>query len=375
MRERWTRARNVLAMRLDNVGDVIMVGPALRQVRAALPAARITLMVSPAGSHVAPMLPWVDDVMTASVAWQDASGAMPLDRTRERALIDRIAARGFDAALIFTSFSQSPHAAAYACYLAGIPLRAGESKEFGGSILSLAASSLPDGAHQVDRNLHLVESAGLGRGAPDLGLRVPAEARVRVQGMLAEAGIQPGEPFFVVAPGASCSARRYDARRFGAAARLVALETAMPCVCAGSSREAAIVDAVLAELGGVRACSLAGRTSIPELVALINASSVAIVNDSGPMHIADAVGTPSVVLYAGTELESQWRPRTSPSVLLRRATACSPCYAFACPYGHECLDIPPEEVCAAALELLGAGPLRLPALIATPVTAGAAGGS
>jgi ADP-heptose:LPS heptosyltransferase len=321
------------------------------------------------------MLPWVDDVMTASVAWQDASGAMPLDRARERALVDRIATRGFDAAFIFTSFSQSPHAASYACYLAGILLRAGESKEFGGSVLSLAAPPLPDSAHQVDRNLQLVESAGLGRGSADLALRVPSEARVATRGMLTEAGIGPNEPYFIVAPGASCAARRYDAVRFGAAARLVALETGMPCVCAGSAREAAIVDAVIAELSGVRACALAGRTTIPELTALIDTASVVIVNDSGPMHIADAVGTPSVVLYAGTELESQWRPRTSPSVLLRRATACSPCYAFTCRYGHECLDIPPEEVCAAALELLGAGPLRLPALIATPAAACGAGGA
>src|SRR4029079_1891980 len=174
MREHeWARMRNILAMRLDNVGDVVMLGPALRQIRSALPDARITLMASPAGSQVAAMLPWIDDVMTASVVWQDASGAIQRDGTRERALIDRIAARGFDATFIFTSFSQSPHAAAYACYLAGVGVRAGESKEFGGTVLSLAASPLPDAAHQVDRNLHLVEAAGLGSGTTDLMLRVP----------------------------------------------------------------------------------------------------------------------------------------------------------------------------------------------------------
>jgi ADP-heptose:LPS heptosyltransferase len=70
------------------------------------------------------------------------------------------------------------------------------------------------------------------------------------------------------------------------------------------------------------------------------------------MHIVDALQVPNVVMFAGTEYECQWRPRYSPSRLLRRPTVCSPCYAFACPYHLECLDIEPEAIVQAALSVL-----------------------
>jgi len=75
-------------------------------------------------------------------------------------------------------------------------------------------------------------------------------------------------------------------------------------------------------------------------------------NNTSTMHIADATQTPSVILFAGTELERQWQPRQTPVRLLRRPTPCAPCYAFTCPYEMECLDLPPAAVVAAGLALL-----------------------
>jgi len=77
-----------------------------------------------------------------------------------------------------------------------------------------------------------------------------------------------------------------------------------------------------------------------------------LTNNTSTMHLLDALRTPGVVLFSGTELEEQWRPRDVPHRLLRRETWCSPCYAFTCPYNLECLDIPPEEVAEAGLSLL-----------------------
>src|SRR5438874_13607797 len=104
--EGWSNVRRLVAIRLDNIGDVVMLSPALRALRRELPEASITLMASPAGAQVAPLLPWFDDVWPLSAMWQDASSKMPLDPAREEALIEEMAARQFDAAIIFTSFSQ-----------------------------------------------------------------------------------------------------------------------------------------------------------------------------------------------------------------------------------------------------------------------------
>jgi ADP-heptose:LPS heptosyltransferase len=70
------------------------------------------------------------------------------------------------------------------------------------------------------------------------------------------------------------------------------------------------------------------------------------------MYLADGVNRPQVVLFSGTDLESQWRPRRAPARVLRRPTSCSPCYRFDCPFNLECLDIPPEEVVEHALDLM-----------------------
>jgi ADP-heptose:LPS heptosyltransferase len=100
------------------------------------------------------------------------------------------------------------------------------------------------------------------------------------------------------------------------------------------------------------AVDLIGKTSLSELADLVAQAQLVLTNNTSTMHIADATQTPMVVLFAGTERESQWCPRHAPVRLLRRPTVCSPCYAFTCPYNLECLDIPPETVVAAALELL-----------------------
>jgi hypothetical protein len=91
---------------------------------------------------------------------------------------------------------------------------------------------------------------------------------------------------------------------------------------------------------------------LAEHAALVEAASVVICNNSLPLHLADACRTALVVLYSGTEWESQWEPRASHSVLLRRPTPCQPCYLFECPIGLPCLDIDPSEVAEAALALL-----------------------
>ncbi len=346
------QVRRVLAVRLDNIGDIIMLTPALRALRQAFPEARLTLMASPAGSQVAPLLPWIDEVMTYRSVWQDASWAMPLDPLREVALVQDLHRREFDAAFIFTSFSQSPDPPAYACYLAGIPVRVGQSKEFGGSVLSQWVKPLPDDTHQVDRNLHLLKSAGLELAGTQMELRVPDDVQAQADALLLSKGIGAGEPFIMLAPGASCEARRYAPSRFAEVAPALAARTGMRIVVAGSERERQLVEPILAA-GGGEVISLVGETSIQELVAVTRRAALVVANNSGPMHMADVFERPMVVLYSGTEYENQWRPRFAPTRLLRRPTDCSPCYGFRCPYHMECLDIPPAEVVDAALELIG----------------------
>ncbi|MDQ4070344.1 MAG: glycosyltransferase family 9 protein [Actinomycetota bacterium] len=353
----WQSVRRIVAVRLDNVGDVLMLGPTLRALRRSLPPAHLTLLCSKAGARVAPLLPWVDEVMVERVVWQDASAALPLDPARELALVARIGGGRFDAALIFTSFSQSPWPPAYACYLAGVPLRAGQAGDFGGSLLTHAVTPLPREAHQVDRNLHLLASLGFPTAGTELEVAVPPGASADGDALLEPLRLAPGEPFVALAPGASCAARRYPAARFAEVAALLT-DAGLPVVVVGGPGEEALASPILEANPGRPVLSLVGRTELPALAAVLARSALVVSNDSGPMHLADAVARPQVVLFSGTDLESQWRPRGAPARLLRRPTPCAPCYRFDCPYDLACLDIPAEEVVEHALDLLAQVPDR-----------------
>lgn len=346
----WLAARAILAIRLDNTGDVIMLGPALRAVKETSPAATITLLASPAGSTAAPLLPWIDDVIVWRAAWQDL-GQLPFDPARERVLIDTLAARAFEAALVFTSFSQTPHAPGYLCYLAGIPLRAGESKEFGGATLSTELRGAADDLHQVERNLRLVEHLGFRARDRRLRIEIPLAAQHAVPGLLRRAGLAGDVAFVVFHPGASARARRYPAERAGRVIELLRAD-GWPVLLTGAEREADLIAEILRVSPGTAA--LVGGTSLPELAALIDRAALVISGNTLPMHLADAVGTPALTLFSGTDLEAQWGPRSTASRLLRRPTSCHPCYRFDCPIGLPCLDIPPEEVVAEAEAMLHA---------------------
>src|SRR5215210_1033121 len=338
-------------MRLDNIGDVVMTSPVLRALKENLPGASITLMASPGGKEAAPLLPWVDEVLSWRVLWQDLGG-LPHDPAREWEMIETLREGSYDAAIILTSFKQTPHAAGYACYLAGIPLRLGESKEWGGGVLTDEAPSAPDELHQVERNLSLIEHAGFRVNDRSLGLRVPGEAHRSAAALLTTArGVLPDAPYVLLNPWASAQARTYPPDRFALAARHLSDETGWPVVLTGTGadreRGAGVLD-VLGDMG----VDLIGATDLTELAALVESARLVLTNNTSTMHLLDALRTPGVVLFSGTELEEQWRPRDAPHRLLRRETPCSPCYAFTCPYNLECLDIPPEEVAKAGLSLL-----------------------
>ncbi|MFL5727077.1 MAG: glycosyltransferase family 9 protein [Chloroflexota bacterium] len=339
----------ILLMRLDNAGDVIMLGPSVRAIRAAHPEAHIALLASRAGAAAAELLPGLDEIAVARVAWQDAGGG-PADGAAEQQLVERLAAGSWDAVVVFTSFSQTPFPAGYAALLAGIPIRAGQSADFGGSVLSHQVRPAPWAGHQADRNLHLVEGLGVPVVARGLDVKLPGSARRRIADLLAEADVAGPPAPIVVVPGASAASRRPNPHLVAAAVRRIHDATYRPVVVAGTQRERPLAESIVAAVPG--AVSLAGRTSFAELAALIERAGLVVCANSASMHLADALRRPVVVFFAGTDLESQWGPRQTPAALLRRDTDCHPCYLMDCPFQNACLEVDPADVADAALRLI-----------------------
>lgn len=346
----WAGMRRILAVRPDNMGDVIMLTPALRALRRAAPQARLELLASPVGSALRPLLPDLDGLLTLAPSWQQAGPPAAADRlaASEEALVKMLAARGYDAAVAFTSATQSPWPPLHVALLAGVGVRVGQSTEFAGALATHWVTPPPERTHQVDRCLHLLAAVGVPAAGRDTELRVPAHGWEQARDVL------PGTPFALLAPGASGSARRYPAQRFAAVAAQLAA-AGLPVLVTGTTEEQPLVHRVAQGAGHTLVRALP-RLDLAGLAAVVAAAAVAVTNNSGGMHLADALGTPVAVAWSGTERTGDVAPRGVPAALLGRPVPCSPCRQFSCPYDQECLDVDPARLATAALRLAREAP-------------------
>ena len=332
-----------------------MLSPALRALRQALPGAEISLMTSRAGSQVAPLLPWLDDVLIDSAIEQEGAGDRLFNPGGDVDFIEQLRSHNFSLALIFTSFSQSPLPAAHACYMAGIPYRVGFARNTKGSILFHALVPPADDIHQVDRNLCLLEALGISEMNREMELAIPENIEREANELLTSAGLKQNTPYVVLAPGSVRVVSQYDPGRFAVMAHLLASQPELQLVIVGGPEEAKKLQPIqqLANenlYGNIY--SLVEKASLPVQAGIIRRASLTITNNSVSMHFADAFGCPIVVLHSETDIVSQWMPRNAPARLLRRPAICVRCNKIDCQYGINCPDIRPEEVAIAALEML-----------------------
>lgn len=353
MDSRWMEASSLLLVRLDNLGDVLLCTPAFHAVKETLPDCSLTLLTSPVGVQAARLNPDLDDVIVYEAPWMDAWGRLPQDSRRELEMVELLRDRRFDGAIIFTSFHQSPLPAAYLAYLAGIPLRLGASMDGSGSLLTTRLKHPEDiHMHEVVRALRLVEAEGFRTSSTSLVLSVPSSARDTSIRLLQAEGVGQSGPLVVVHPGCSMPARTYPWERFARVADLLVEDLGCRVVLTGDEGEVDLVGMVARRMRQ-RAVSAVGRASFAEFAALISVSDLVVTNNTGPAHVAAAVGTPVVDLFALTNPPDQWRPWGVPHRLLYREVPCAKCYSRVCPFGQECLaGVQPEDVVAAAAELL-----------------------
>jgi lipopolysaccharide heptosyltransferase II len=349
----WTHADRVLAVRLDTIGDVLMTTPALRALKETRPTRRLTMLTSRSGAAVAGLVPEIDEVIPYDAPW--LKGTRPLRDSRgEYAMADLLRSRGFDGAVVFTTFSQSPLPAALLCFLADIPLRLAHCRENPYQLLTTrVAEREPELGirHEVDRQLDLVASLGCSTRDRRLSLRVPPDDRARVWALIASIGLDDDAPWLVLHPGATAPSRRYPPELFTDAVEGIVARTGARVVVTGDASETELVAAICKSVPG-RSQGLAGALTLGELAALIERAPVLLTNNTGPAHIAAAVGTPVVVLYALTN--PQHTPWMVPSRVLSHDVPCRNCFRSVCPeQHHRCLrGVRPAEVADAVCELL-----------------------
>lgn len=348
----WESAERLLCVRLDSLGDVLMMTPAIRALRGGPTGRRIALLTSPAGAAVARLIPEIDDVLVYEAPWVKST-PLRQDGAPDRALIERLRAARFDAAVIFTTFSQSPLPAALLCHLADIPLRLAHCREKPYGLLSdWVPDSEPEGEirHEVRRQLDLVAAVGARTGDERLSLSVSGAARDEARRHLRERGVHAGSSWAVLHPGSTAASRRYPPEMYAEVVRQLVADHGWQIVVTGSDDERDLAREI-ADGARVPVQDLTGTLDLAALAAVIASAPVLITNNTGPSHIAAAVGTPVVCLYALTN--PQHTPWQVPSRVLSNDVPCRWCYRSVCPEGHHaCLrGVPPDVVVSAALEL------------------------
>lgn len=359
--EDWNSVENVLCIRLDTIGDVLMTTPAIRALKASHPKRRITLLTSSAGAATASLIPEVDEVIVYDAPWLKAT-ALRTDSRPEYEMATKLRHLQFDAAVIFTVYSQNPLPSAFLCYLADIPLRLAHCHENPYQLLTHWVKDLePENfvRHEVRRQLDLVATVGCQTNDERMSIRVTEEAHCRVQDLLQELGVDQERPWIIIHPGATAPSRRYPPEGFASVAQYLVLDKGIQVIFTGTEPEQKLI-AGIQTLMSVPSHALVGCLNLSELAALIAIAPVLIANNTGPIHIAAAVGTPVVDLYALTN--PQHTPWNVPHRVLFHDVPCKYCYKSICPEGHHnCLRlVKPESIVHAACELLSGDYAQVP---------------
>lgn len=329
----------VLVARLDNGGDVLLTGPAIRAVAAC--ADSVVMLAGPHGTSAAALLPGVDELITWKAPWIDPEPD-PVTGPHVERLVRAVEAVHPGIALVFTSYHQSPLPLALILRLASVPWIGAISEDYPGSLLDLR-HHVPGDPPEAERALSLARAAGFSLPDGDdgrLAVRRPLPGVAELVGT---------SDYVVLHPGASVPARQWPPQRCAGTVRaLTATGHRVVVTGTGDERE------LTARVAGGVGIDLGGGTDLAQLAAVLDEAVVVIAPNTGPAHLAAAVGTPVVSLFAPVVPAARWAPYGVPTVVLGRQDApCRNSRARRCPIpGHPCLaDVTAADVVAAVEEL------------------------
>lgn len=315
------KCKNLLVRGVNWIGDAVMTLPSLRALRKALPEAKISLLVKPWVSEVFKEDPNIDEIIIYGGEYKGIIGKIKLSRMLNR--------KDFSGAILF----QNAFEAAFITFLAKIKERIGYSSDGRGFLLTEAVP-LPKGKiHHIDYYLNLLNQIGIKAtySKPYIYLRV--DERLYARDTLKEIR----RPILGINPGATYGlAKRWLPERFAEVSSWFIKDTGGGVVIFGGNTEVGIAQEIeyliakqCVSLSANSLLNLAGKTSLRELISLISECDVFVANDSGPMHIAYAVGTPLVAIFGSTDPQLTGPPVDS-GVTVTADVSCSPCFKRTC---------------------------------------------
>ena len=344
--------RKILIVKPSSLGDVVHGLPVLSALRANFPRAQISWLVK---KEFAPILAGADGLYQV-IVWDRGHWKTPREGWESlkefgRCLKD-VELTGFDLVIDLQGLFRS----GLMVFATGAPVRVGFSsaRELSHKFYNIKVDVPSVPLHAVDRYLFIVDRLHLERVPVSFGLTPDDAAREAVRTRILKR-LGTGGPLVAVAPSARWVSKEWSARGFGEVAGELRRAYGARIVLVGTRAERERAGAVRGHLNG-RALNAAGQTSLAELIALLSEADLFITNDSGPMHIADALGTPLVAVFGPTDAARTGPYRQRRNVVTAADCACAPCLRRYCT-NRECMrDVSAKAVLDVAVRLLDRKP-------------------
>jgi ADP-heptose:LPS heptosyltransferase len=295
----WEGCNNILCIRADNMGDVLMSSAAIAALKETFNS-RITMLTSSMGAAVCRMIPQIDEIIVMDLPWVKLQSGSNPELLQE--LLVQLRSAMYDGCVVFTVYSQSSLPAALLAFISGIPKCAAYCRE---NPYQLISNWLPDEepyshiVHQVERDLNLVKFIGAQTKDPSLRLTIPGDAFDTLRSKLKDMRIPLNEKYIILHPGVSENKRKYPEHLWIETGRLLFKETGLELLLTGSGAEWEETERISSAIG-IRAHNTCGSFTLEEFAALIKECVLLVSVNTGTVHLAAALKKALVVLYART---------------------------------------------------------------------------
>ncbi len=339
--------KSILIIRTDRIGDVVLSTPTITAVRKAFPSAFIAAVVSPETKEIVAQNPHLNEV----IIYDKKSKHRGILQTLRFAMWLR--KKRFDLALILHSTNRIN----LVSFLARIPKRVGYARRKMDFLLTdrLEYKKRLGEKHETEYSLDVLRSIGIKADMSPLVMSVKKEDEKNIDDLLKESGLKKGEKFIVLHPGASSISKMWPKGNFARTADILAEKFSMRAVLISSPEQVRIGEETSALMKN-KPLFLCGKTSLGELAVLFKRADLFISNDSGPVHIACAVGVRVISIFSRNEKglsPARWGPLGAKTVTLHKDVGCLECLAHNCKKDFLCLkSVTVEEVIEKASTLL-----------------------
>jgi len=341
--------KRILIMRTDRIGDVLLSTPVIKALREAYPYSYLAMMVSPYAREIVEGNPYLDEVILYDKDSQHKSWISSFKLARQ------LASKRFDLAIILHPTNRV-HLLAYLC---GIPMRIGYDRKFGFLLTNRLKHLKQRGEkHELDYNLDMVEYLGIEPKSKQLFMPIKEDSEQWVKVLLEKSGISFKDKLLGLHPGASCPSKVWPLERFAEVADRLADKYGFKVIIVSGKNDSAKAK-VVAQAMKSPAVNLAGETSLSQLACLLKRCALFISNDSGPVHLAVAVGVPVISIFGRQQAglsPKRWGPLGAKDKVLHKSAGCIECLAHNCVKSFACLKaITVEDVITAAESVFKAG--------------------